>query len=740
MGLEPVFVFGVFELDISERELRKHGLKIKLQDQPLQILILLLEHAGKVVTREQIQTKLWEPGTHVDYENAINSAIRKLRDVLGDTADNPRFIETLARRGYRFVAPVSRNGGTIEIPAPRVLPSTDPKPVAKATSNARTWWMLAAALVLTVGLGVSVWLVRRADQGNQLTLAVPLTGSPDAECCPSFSPDGSRVAFSRYEPRVNPDVFVKLIGLGEPLRLTQNPAADIFPAWSPDGRWIAFLRVRFWDRWDPSVDDRRAILLLIPSLGGPERELATLDLTARHYLEGHAIAWSADSKYLYTIENIGPSAAVGIVRIAEDSGEKRQVTEPPPGASGDGAPSISPDGRTLAFIRTVARLSNGDIYLLPLADSSAASTGKPERITFDARFISGPAWSADGQDLIFSSDRGGLVELWRVAAFGSRTPVRLLGAGQSFVIPGGRQYLDVSRQGQRLVYTQLTAAGPVLWRADTMGDRADKPVRLASSTPGDLFPQYSPDGEKVAYQSPRSGRMEVWIANADGSNPVQLSFSAAGWSGTPRWSPDGRSIAFDSNRAGTWDIYIVNSQGGKAIPLVSHPATEAVPSWSRDGKIVYFLSTRSGRSEVWKIPASGGPEVQVTKRGGFMAFESADGKDLYFTKSDGIGPLWRMPVEGGEEAQVLPSVGGRDFAVAARRVYFIEHTERGGLLRFLELGSRRTRTLTLTELGNGWFPSLTVSPDERSIIYSQDPDKLVRTQYGSRLMLVENFR
>ncbi len=101
-----VYRFGSFELNPRDGELRKHGVRIKLQDQPLQMLLLLLEHPGNLVTREEFQNRLWAPGTHVDYDNAINSSMRKLRDALGDTSENPRFIETLARRGYRFVGKV----------------------------------------------------------------------------------------------------------------------------------------------------------------------------------------------------------------------------------------------------------------------------------------------------------------------------------------------------------------------------------------------------------------------------------------------------------------------------------------------------------------------------------------------------------------------------------------------------------------------------------------------------------
>src|SRR5262245_53065065 len=115
----PAFQFGVFEFDPCSRELRKRGVRLKLQDQPLQVLLLLLEQRGQILTREAIQNRLWPDGTFVDFDNAINSVVRKLRNALGDSAQNPRFIETLARQGYRFIAPVTVVEELSSVPNPR---------------------------------------------------------------------------------------------------------------------------------------------------------------------------------------------------------------------------------------------------------------------------------------------------------------------------------------------------------------------------------------------------------------------------------------------------------------------------------------------------------------------------------------------------------------------------------------------------------------------------------------------
>lgn len=149
---QPVFQFGVFELNSRTGELRKHGIKLKLQDQPLQILTLLLEHAGEVVTRSDIQKRLWPENTYVDFDNAINSAIRKLRDALGDSPENPRFVETLARRGYRFITPVVRPS----VHSRHEEAQSSARPARAANKKLPLWWIACAFIFVLVLLGIAL--------------------------------------------------------------------------------------------------------------------------------------------------------------------------------------------------------------------------------------------------------------------------------------------------------------------------------------------------------------------------------------------------------------------------------------------------------------------------------------------------------------------------------------------------------------------------------------------------------
>ncbi|MGC2660427.1 MAG: winged helix-turn-helix domain-containing protein, partial [Bryobacteraceae bacterium] len=562
---QPAFQFGVFELNPRTRELRKHGVKLKLQDQPLLMLILLLERPGEIITREEIQKRLWPENTYVDFDNAINSAVRKLRDALGDEPANPRFIETLARRGYRFIAPVSR---TVAADHRQAISTIAKEQIEAAVPKGHFRWAVPAvvAAVVLAGIGL-VWVVR--DRGHQAPAApVPLTSYPGFQLFPSFSPEGTRVAFSWGEPGKRPsNIYVKMIGPGEPVRLTSNSSGDFAPAWSPDGRLIAFLR---------AVDHERSAIIVIPALGGQERELARIRFSAdlemslpdwEWEVPPPFLAWSPDGKWLLALDQRR------VVRISAESGEKRPLTSPPPAIFGDGSLAVSPDGKTLAFTRTVT-YSVSDVYVVPIS-KDLLPTSEPQRITSDSKEITGLAWTSDGRALVFPSMRGGRLELWRTLAKPSSKPRKLTVTGDDPFDPA------ISRQAHRLVYAHKFGYENV-WRVSLKAKQAGEATDLVPSTREEGHPRYSSDGKRIAFEASFSGREEIWVDDANGSNPIQLtSFKA--WAGSPRWSPDGRKIAFDCNAAGNWDIYVIGSQGGKPVRLTANPAMDARASWSHDG-------------------------------------------------------------------------------------------------------------------------------------------------------------
>ena len=720
-----VLRFGVFEVNLRAGEVRRQGAKIKLQDQPFQVLALLLEKPGELVTREELRDRIWPAGIHVDYEKSVSKAVNKIREALGDSSENPRFIETLPRRGYRFLCPVEG----VQAAEPGNLPLSDSpgelKPVELSWIRHRPVLGVLATLALAITAGISIWILSKRpvrEPGPSALIAVPLTTYPGLQSFPSFSPDGNQIAFAWSKPEQNnANIYVKLIGTENLLRLTDNPANDYAPAWSPDGRHIAFLR---------DVRPGRAAVLMVPAIGGPpERRLSEIAAICDGRTDP-GLSWSPDGKWLAMKDRQEGETQDSVYLISVESGEKRRLTYPPPG-SGDGTPALSPDGKHLAFSRSIT-FGVSEVYVQDLSNGQTA-TGAPKQISFRKQQASGLAWTRDGREIIFASASGfsgGAVTLWRVSASGSGSPRLMSIAGEHGLWPA------ISHQGDRLAFSREYAQDQNIWRLDLSGSsgKTNKVMRLIASTRNDYVPQYSPDGKRIAFISQRTGTDEVWVCNHDGSGAVQLTSLAAAITGCPRWSPDGARIAFDSNASGTFDVYVIDASGGQPRRLTDHAADDAVASWSKDGRFIYFTSDRTGTWEIWKIPADGGTAMQVTRNGGAGQFESGD--YLYYTKRPEGNKLWRMPVGGGEETEVLDNVLGASYSVLENGIYFFRTPRAGGspTLQFVDFKTRKIQQITsVPHLAIS--AGLSVSPDGQYAIYTQEDQTP-----GSDLMLVENFR
>ena len=712
--------FEGFQLDLRAGELRPDAGKIlRLSEQPFRILIMLLERPSEVLSREEIRKELWPDNTIVEFEHSINAAMNRLRQALGDSGDHPRYIETLARRGYRWM---------VSVEGMEVGPTSDVTP--------RRWWRWAAALVAVMGLsGGILWFVHPAAKTTEPRLTItPLTASPDFEGNPSFSPDGNQVAFVRQEKNQKGlHIYVKLIGTGgPPLRITTGPALDYSPAWSPDGRYIAFLR-------DLSSGQKTAVLL-IPALGGAERKIAEVFPSGSSCTD---LTWLPDGNSLVISDRNSPKEPTGLFLLAIDSGEKRRLTSPPfpatSSSNGDSCPSLSPDGRTLAFSRRVD--ASGDLYLLTVSNDLKLM-GEGKRIELGNHSADAPIWTEDGREIVFW-DRAAMHQsgLWRIDVSGSRSRSN---EPQPLVALGENTYdASISRRGHRLAYTSFSDHSSI-WRIaapDGSNIREEKSAGSANgdtpfiySTRDDSAPEFSPDGKRIAFMANRSGNWEIWVCDGDGSNPVQLTSFRGADVTNPRWSPDGGRIAFDSDAEGRqFDIWVINASGGKPKRMTTDPANDGNPSWSRDGRWIYFDSARTGEQQVWKIPEAGGDAIQVTRDGGYAPLESPDGKFIYYTKDLGRTSVWRLPVEGGQAAKVLENLSYlRNLVIVSKGIYFVpqQDTALGSSIEFLDFATNHTKRIA--SFGK-FLNSLALSPDGRWILYAQDE------RGGSELRLVENF-
>ena len=533
-----------------------------------------------------------------------------------------------------------------------------------------------------------------------------------------MSPDGEKVAYSwAGADDANWDIYVKAVGPGtKPLRITEDPGGEWSPTWSPDGRQIAFVRL---------ATDVAAAIYTIPALGGQERKL--VDVVGSVFDDVYLVpffCWAPDGEWLALAEKARGDAPARIVRLNLATLEKRPLTAPPPESLGDLEPQISPDGRLLAFARSGSRgYGNQDVWV------QSVSGGEARRLTSGKyQVVSALSWTADGAEVVFSDG----FPHWG----GRMARVPLAGGAPQPVVGVGENALHASVRGNRMVYVQATSTLIDSWRLPRPGASrtSETPEKFLVSSQNAA---YSPDGRKIAFESARGGTSNIWLSNADGSRPVQIT-SATSQTGTPRWSPDGRRLVFDSLEGGNWDIYVIGVDGGMPRRLTQESSEEGTGTWSRDGRFIYFHSDRTGRSEIWKIPAGGGTAVQVTRGGGLYGVESEDGQYLYYSKSS-EDRIWRLPLAGGDESQVVKEwVGWCNWALTRRGLYYttsvpgVPMRRRELTIQYLDFSSGQATALFRRKASGQ--QSLTVSPDEKWILFGEVP------VWQSELMLMENFR
>jgi Tol biopolymer transport system component/DNA-binding winged helix-turn-helix (wHTH) protein len=684
--------------------LTRGGEPCALAPKSFDLLVLLAASEGRLLTRRALMKALW--GDAFVEEGNLTFQIAALRKVFGDEGRD--WIETAPKHGYRFVAPVVRFGSPSAVEAPAA-------PSPARTRRRLLPWVAAGGALALASAGVVLFPRARFNSPVRPPDPVQLTSYFGFEQGADLSPDGSQVVFSWDGPSEgNLDLYVKLAGTGDPLRLTDDPADDLTPAWSPDGLWIAFLRTR---------PDERAGLYVKPALGGAERLVRTMHSPFwRNLVNERNLAWTPDGSGLLMGGSVDPGGVYGIWWISASTGEARRLTALPVGMSSDAGPSAAPDGSAVAFLRFAAE-GDGDVYRLPLKNGVPA--GELRRLTSERSSLSAPTWTPDGRAILYSAgyhlSHRSLRRLSLDGDFLSARP------GERLPFAEGARGVALSRTG-RLVYSRSTRDSNI-WRVPVSGGAA--PVRWIASTADDHTPAYSPDGRRIAFASTRSGTEEIWIASADGSNPVQL--TSLGAAANPQFSPDGRSLIFHVHKRGT-DIYSLDLASGAVKLLNGDSSADVQPHWSRDGRSIYFSSNRTGQFNLWKMQADGGsPTPVVQGQRVLLGMESPDGSTLFFADHNS---LWSRPLQGGGEPTLIAGdlTYSLNFVLADTGIYFLGKGAgpRQTRLRFFDYRTRRTTTLR--EIDKAWWFGMALHPDGESILLS------VRDQDGLDLWLIDGVR
>jgi Tol biopolymer transport system component/DNA-binding winged helix-turn-helix (wHTH) protein len=701
--------FAPFELVLEPEELRRNGIRVKVSGQALQVLLVLASEPGRLVTREHLHKVLWPATSFGDFEHGLNAAVNRLRETLGDSAVNPKYIETIPRQGYRFIAAVEAEDEQVASLPP--IASTEP-PKRPTKLPFRNWWVtLAVAACILVGF-VYFRLKARLEEASRLSemqhlTVVPLTSLPGNVVSPAFSPDGSEVAFG-WDGETNGagyDLYVKVIGSENPLRITRHPSEKLSTAWSPDGRVIAISRVS---------KEGASGIFLVPPIGGPEQKVYSRSST---YWYGNELSWSSDGKYLAFTDHPENSYQSIILYLLSMSTLKAMPVKTD--CKDAALPSFSPKGELLAWV-CLDKWGSESLRLLNVGDGSSTEILKGHEM------IGGIGWSRDGDKIFYSSPLigGGL---WEVVLTHPERAQRL---------PIGHDVSDVtvSSAGHRLVYLQ-SSTNTNIWQLDLQGSQAQAHKLIVSSAEQES-PSISPDGRRIAFESNRKGAIEIWVCDGNGSNVLQLT-SFGVMSGTPRWSPDGGLIAFDSRLGGESNLYTVDPAGGVPAKLNIDVSDNSMPSWSPDGKWIYFTQgDDTGEPSVWRVPSQGGHAVQLASTPAATPLASPDGQYVYFFRNR---KLWRMIADGSspEEVKGMPELSfqGTEWFPSRAGIYFMSHENAKATIELYDSRTQKIRPIfSLEKSPPYWIGAMPVSPDGKWMLFPQIDG------HSSNLMMVENMQ
>jgi len=644
-----IFRFGLYEVDLATMQLRKSGIKIKLQDQPFQILTMLLERPGEIVTREELQKRLWPKDTFVVFDVGLNSAVKKLRQALADDSGNPRFIETLYRRGYRFLAPVEAgpparsstrggNGHTPEAAAIGALPVqqafTEEKARERVPGNKKkllSIFLVAAAIALAAYLGFRLRPAQPAQIAGYLQLThdgrqkfgmttdgerlfieahgeggrfmVEEVSAMGGESAPLPTPfenvglagiaaDGSALFATNIKNTAGPTATWALpLPVGAPQQLAQFGAESVIP--SPDGSHLLFA----------SASD----LYVAENSGQNPRKLLTVDGFIKD------LAFSPDGRRLrFTIDQI-PTGSSAIWETDRDGNRLHPLFPNANGPDQDCCGKWTPDGKYFVFERF--RDGHSNIWVLPQRGAWLSGRPKPAQLTNGPLDFSYPVPSKDGKK-VFALGVQPRSELVRYESK----------SGSTSFLPGmSVSDVDFSRDGAWITYVSIPERA--LWRS-----KLDGSERLQLTNPGTMWaglPRWSPDGKQIVFMG-RTWKSDwrAYLISADGGTPQDLVPEAvAGFD--PNWSADGKSIVLSLQNLGriSQGITILDlaTKQQRDVPGAEHLFS---PRWSPDGKFIAAISTDSEKLMVFEFATGKWTEVAQVPIG--YPSWSHDSRYLYF--------------------------------------------------------------------------------------------------------------
>jgi Tol biopolymer transport system component/DNA-binding winged helix-turn-helix (wHTH) protein len=647
----PSYRFDDVVIDWAGMRLEKSGQTRKLTPRAFDVLIYLVQHRGRVVEKQELFEHIWKESFVSD--NALTRIVKEVRQVIGDDADAPRYIETVPKRGYRFIANVEAVQGIPGVPGTESPPgdrhSEQVSPAASLVNSPhqvekqqtrfrRNRTMLIFAAIVVLLLAAVAWLLIRGMLSKSETTSVlsrtQVTVFSGLDIDPSIARDGRAIAYSS-DHNGSFEIYVKQLTQGaRELQLTSDGEQNFQPAWSPDGQLIAYYSMKRGGIW------------VVPASGGSARQLVEF---------GSRPAWSPDGSRI-AFQSIGLVDIGATSReaqspstlwvISAQGGDAQPITQAGKPEGGHGMPVWSPDGKRIAF--EVDNFNSSSIWSI-----STSGADLQQIVHATDRNSYNPVFAPDGRTIYFGFESG----LWRVdisPETGKPTgdPVQIVGAAPTII-----RHPSISGDGKRIAYSALLQSSN-LWSAP-LGPGSGvsgppMPLTHDNSTRNNLL-AFPPDGRKIAYTSWRAGAGgDLWLMDGDGSNSKQLTTNPAHDS-QPSWFPNMERIAFLSDRDGRWRLWGIDLSSGRESMLIDFESDTQYVRLSPDGKQVVFNSNKGGPINTWAASLGDGTARQLTFDREMMGFAcwSLDGQWLAFEMKRGDDThIAIMPSGGGPATQL----------------------------------------------------------------------------------------
>lgn len=627
LAIEAPFRLRALQVTPAALEICRGQEVVTLEPRVMQVLVALNRAAGRVVSREELLELCWEG--RIVGDDSLNRSVSQLRKVLA--GEDGVSIDTIPRVGYRLkceaeapVEAVKPDPAALSEPASMPAPETALKPAAALPNlrlSSRAKISASIGVLAICGIAGALALSVDAPKNWSATGVRPLTQEAGVEMFPAIAPDGLMVAYAAgpgfWETR---DIHVRNVSLGDatPMHITDTPEQDeSHPAWSPSGDRLAFLR--------ETAEGQCTIVVVTPPNGAERSVSPCTDAYA-------GLAWLNANEVI--VGRRAPGArARQLIAVDITSGQSRPLTDPPADMLGDAAPSVSGDGRWVAFRRTAA-LGSDAIYLL----NTRQGTIRP--LTDDGWKAAGFTWANDGRTLFFSSNRGGDFGLWAIDTARASEPRRVtLG-----MLPLGR--LSADRQTRQIA----VETGRIQVNLARIGSSGEGKAPLTTGEGTDWDPDVRADGTTI-FASDRSGTNQIWTRRPDGRY-VRLTDMNASYVYAPRWSPNGQQIVFLAVVDGRTDIYMIRPDGSGLVRVTKDGTPKGRALWSSDNGQL-FVTTINGSS--WHlvkhdmrtgrtIPVPDSTGITIIERSGTRLFARRSGEEAIVEIDQRSGAERALPV------------------------------------------------------------------------------------------------